>query len=126
MKNIRPGIKWRNKMLQYYIEGLSKIVVKIKNGEIAETSKIKGTSHFLENSIIRKIGFTIVEPEPIDKVGFFLDYLDLVWMNSLSKGKIQFPEFSSLKKIEISGKQLMKSESKLNEYKEYFNNKACG
>lgn len=85
-------------MLQYYIEGLTKIVEKIKNGELSETSKIKGTSHFMENSIIKKIGFTIVESEPIDKMGFLMDYLDLVWMNSLSNGKIQFPKFSSLKK----------------------------
>lgn len=126
MKNIRPGIYWRNIMLQYYLNGLSKIVEKIKNGEIKKDSKIKGTSHFMANSIIKKIGFTIVDPEPIDKIGFFMDYLDLVWMNSLSKGKIYFPKFSNFKKAEISGEQLLNAEGKLNQYQEFLKNKANG
>lgn len=126
MKNIRPGIDWRNKILQYYLDGLKEIVDKIKNGEISETSNIKGTSYFLGNSITKRLGFRISEPEVMDKINFFIDYLDLVWMFSLSKGKIQFPKFGNLRKAEISSIKLMNSENKLNEYKEYFKNKACG
>lgn len=120
MVKIRPGINWKNKMLHYYIVGLAQIVDKIKNGEIPETSMIKGTSYFMRNSITRKLGFNISEPEEMDKVNFFLDYLDLFWMYSLSNGKIQFPKFRNLRKAEISSRQLMKSENKLIEYIEYF------
>ena len=125
IKNIRPGIYWRNKMLQYYINGLIKILEKIKNDEISKTAIIKGTSHFMENSIIKKLGFTIDDPEPIDKIGFFIDYLDLVWMNSLSKGQIHFPKFNNFKKAKISGEQLLNSEGKLNRYLEFLKNKTC-
>ncbi|WP_298419404.1 hypothetical protein [uncultured Kordia sp.] len=124
MKNIRPGMYWRNKMLQYYINGLSVIVKKIKNGDIAKNTTIKGTSHFMENSIIKKLGFTTVDPEPIDKVIFVLDYLDLIWMNSFSRGKIHFPKFSSLKKAEILAEELLNSENELKKYQEFLKNKA--
>lgn len=126
MMNVRPGINWRNKMLQYYLDGLTEIVEKIRNGEIPVTSMIKGTSYFMGNSITKKIGFNISEPEEIDKVNFFLGYLDLVWMYSLSKGKLQLPKYANLRKAEISCKELLKSENILNKYKEYFKSKACG
>ena len=120
IKQIKPGIDWRNRMLQYYIDDLIKIVQKIKNGSIPETSEITGTSYFMGNSLTKNLGFDTMEANPMDKANFFLSYLDLIWMYSLSRGKIQFPKFSSLQRAVISGEQLLKSENLLIKYQSYF------
>lgn len=123
MRSIPTGIKWRNKMLQYYLEGLIEIVERIKSGEIPHSAEINGTSYFMSNSLTKKIGFNILESGPMERLIFIVDYLDLIWMHSLANGQLSFPRFSNLKKAVITGDQLLKAEKKLIKYNNYIKSK---
>ncbi len=109
MRKYRAGIEIRTNLLIYHLEGLIKIIQLIEKKSIPETVNIVGTSYFFNDRTLRKMGFEIVNPSLFYKLDLFINFIDLIWMYSLSKGKLSIPKLWNAKKASISGAKLVES-----------------
>ena len=109
MRRYRAGIEIKYKLLLYHIEGLIKIIVLIEKKSIPETVSIVGTSYFFNDRTLSKMGFEIVNPSIFYRLNLFINFIDLIWMYSLSQGKLSIPKLWNAKKAIISGAKLIES-----------------
>lgn len=107
MRKYKPGIELKNRLLTYQLEGLTNIIQLIENKSIPETVNIEGTSYFFNNRTLQKIGFEIVTPSLFYRLNLFINFIDLIWMYSLSQGKLKIPKIWNAKKAVISGSSLV-------------------
>ncbi len=115
MLNTKSGSELMKKLLGYYIEGLLRIVKKIEKNELPESVIIRGSSYFFSERTAERLGFNVIETKSDEKFNILINYLDLLWMYSLSKGKLSFPRLKDVKTAEITGENLVSNKSKLNE-----------
>lgn len=109
MRKYKSGIVMRNRLLIYHLEGLLSIIRLIENKSISETVNIVGTSYFFNNKTLYKMGFEIEKPSLFYRVNLFVNFIDLLWMFSLSRGKLAIPRIWNAKKAKISGVKLIES-----------------
>jgi hypothetical protein len=115
MRKYRAGIEIRTNLLIYHIEGLIKIIQQIENKSIPETVNIVGTSYFFNDRTLSKMGFEIVNPSLFYRLNLFINFIDLIWMYSLSQGKLSIPKLWNVKKASISGAKLVESKKVIEE-----------
>ena len=109
MRKCKSGIELRNRLLMYHLEGLLKLIELIENKSITETVNIVGTSYFFNNKTIHKMGFEVLNPSFFYRLNLFVNFIDLIWMYSLSQGKFSIPRLWDAKKASISGAKLIES-----------------
>jgi hypothetical protein len=107
MRKYKSGIELRNRLLTYQLEGLTNLIQLIENKNIHETVNIVGTSYFFNNRTLQKMGFEIVNPSLFYRLNLFVNFIDLIWMYSLSQGKFSIPKIWNAKKASISGSKLL-------------------
>jgi len=107
MRKYKSGIELRNRLLTYQLEGLTNLIQLIENKSIHETVNIVGTSYFFNNRTLHKMGFEIVNPSLFYRLNLFVNFIDLIWMYSLSRGKFSIPKIWDAKKASISGSRLL-------------------
>ena len=107
MRKYKSGIELRNRLLTYQLEGLTNIIKLIENKSIHETVNIVGASYFFNNRTLQKMGFDIVNPSLFYRLNLFVNFIDLIWMYSLSQGKFSIPKLWNAKKASISGGRLL-------------------
>ena len=122
MTAANAGPKFKKQMLNYYLDGLLKIVEKIEGNELPESVVIRGSSYFFSDRTAKKLGFTLLEGSLATKINLFVNYLDLIWMYSLSRGRLSFPSLRNIKAGEITGQQLVLSKNKLLKMNSLVNN----
>lgn len=109
MRKYKSGIEIRNRLLIYHLEGLINLIHLIENQEIPETVSIVGTSYFFNNKTVHRMGFEIEKPSFFYRLNLFINFIDLIWMYSLSKGKFSMPKIWNARKASISGSQLIEN-----------------
>jgi hypothetical protein len=109
MRKNKPGVEMRNRLLMYHVEGLIKLTQLIETKSVPETVNIVGTSYFFNNRTLHKMGFEIVNPSLFYRLNLFVNFIDLIWMYSLSQGKLSIPKLWNVKKASISGAKLIES-----------------
>ena len=109
MRKYKAGMEIRNRLLMYHVEGLIKIILLIENKSLPETVHIVGTSYFFKERTLHKLGFEIETPSLFYRLNLFINFIDLIWMYSLSQGKLSMPKLWNVKKASISGAKLMES-----------------
>ena len=115
----RRGVNWQSTLLIYYIEGLLEIIREIENSEVPESIEIRGSSYFFSGRTAQRLGFKTKETGIFEKLNFIINYLDLVWMYSLSKGKLHFPGLKDVKTATTTGKKLKEKKDNLLRLKTY-------
>jgi len=106
-RNQRAGVSLRNKLLMYHCEGLLNIISQIENKRIPESVQIVGTSYFFNERTLQKLGFQIEKASLFYRANLFINFIDLFWMYSLSRGKLSFPALWDAKKAAIKGDKLV-------------------
>lgn len=111
MRKYKAGIEFRNRLLLYHLEGLIQIIRLIENKSIPETVNIVGTSYFFNDRTLSKMRFEIVNPSLFYRLNLYMNFIDLIWMYSLSQGKLSIPRLLNAKKASISGDKLIESKN---------------
>ena len=106
MKLKDKGLQARYKILSYYIEGLLKIISEIESGKISSELSIEGTSYFFSDNTAVKLGFKLQKPLFYYYFNFILNFVDLCFMYSYSKGKFTIPRIFNIKRAVISPAEL--------------------
>jgi len=121
MTNIRPGVRFRNQMLSYFLDGLLGIVDKIEANELSESVIIQGNSYFFNARTARKLGFELSETSVAVRINLLINYFDLTWMYSLSRGRLSFPKIKDVQTGEITGACLVMNKEKLTRLNAFLN-----
>jgi len=113
LRKFKSGIPLRNRIMMYHLEGLLNIIALIENKRIPASVNIIGTSYFFKERTLNNLGFQIEEATLFYRLNLFINFIDLFWMYSLSKGKIAIPTVWDAKKATIIGETLMTQKIKL-------------
>lgn len=113
LKGHRTGRALKSKILEYYLEGLLKLVSEIENGNLSKELQITGSSYFFSDRSTKNLGFELSDASLAEKVNIIFNYLDLTWMYSIANGKLSFPDLKNVKNAKIKGKTLVQSKPKL-------------
>jgi len=106
-RNFKPGMEWRNRLLAYHLEGLLYLISLIENKQIPESVTLVGTSYFFNDRTLKRLGFQIEKASTFYRANLFLNFIDLFWMYSLSRGKVSMPALWKAKKARIQGAALV-------------------
>jgi hypothetical protein len=120
MLGVKVGAPLRNKLLAYYFEGLLKVIERLEEGKIPPTVLIKGSSYFFSERTAKRLGFEVFETDASVRFNIVLNYLDLTWMYSLSRGKLSFPKIKGVQTAQITGEKLLLQKATLERYYQYF------
>lgn len=115
MRKVKPGIEMRNRILMYQLEGLLNIIQQIESNKIPQTVNIIGTSYFFSDRTLKKLGFEIVKPSLFYRLNILVNFIDLTYLYSLSKGRFTIPNLLSVKKASISGDKLVENKKNIEE-----------
>lgn len=107
LRRYKSGTGLRNRIMMYHLEGLLNIISLIENKRIPETVNIIGTSYFFNDRTLSSLGFQIEKATLFYRINLFINFIDLFWMYSLSKGKVAIPAVWDAKKAKITGDTLV-------------------
>ena len=113
LRKVKSGIELRNRTLLYHVEGLLNIISLIEKKQIPETVSVVGTSYFFNDRTLNKLGFQIEKASLYYRVNLFINFIDLIWMYSLSRGKVSMPALWDAKKATIKGDKLVAQKKQL-------------
>lgn len=109
MLKYKAGIKFRNRILLYHLEGLLNIIQEIEEKKIPETVIISGTSYFFNERTMLKFGFEKEKPLLSYKFNLLMNAVDLFWMYSLAQGRLSIPKIWKVQKATVQGQKLVEN-----------------
>lgn len=99
----------RNRIIRYQLEGLLAIVRKLELEEIPRTVVISGTTYFLGERSAQKLGFQSAPAPFALRINLIINFLDLLWMYSVSNGRFAVPAVWKPICVRTTGEDLLAS-----------------
>ena len=119
----QKGVPAKKKIMLYYLNGLMQIIKEIESKKLPHEINVIGVSYFFNQKTATKIGFTIERVGIVRRLLFFVDYVNLFFMYSYSRGRLTFPNVLKVKKVKISGEKLLNSKDIINRLIQLIQNK---
>ena len=113
LRKVKSGTTLRNRIMLYHLEGLLKIIQLMEDRRIPISVNIIGTSYFFNDRTLANLVFQLEKATLFYRINLFINFIDLFWMYSLSKGKIAIPKVWNAKKASIQGELLLQQKTKL-------------
>lgn len=113
LRKYKSGTPLRNRIMMYHLEGLLKLIQLMEDNRIPTSVNIIGTSYFFNDRTLTNLGFQLDQATLFYRINLFINFIDLLWMYSLSKGKLAIPSVWDAKKASIKGDILLLQKSKL-------------
>ncbi len=102
-------------LLSHYFKALITIIERIENEELSPKVTIVGHSYFFNNRTAEKLGFTISKASFFWKLNSVIQFIELSYLYSFSRGKWVFPKFWKVQRAEITGSDLVTKKEILEE-----------
>ena len=112
LRKYKSGTVLRNRIMMYHVEGLLRLIQLIEGKHIPASVHIIGTSYFFSQRTLSNLGFQTEKATLFYRVNLFINFIDLFWMYSLSKGKLAIPTVWDAKKAKITGDALVVQKTK--------------
>jgi hypothetical protein len=112
LRKYKSGTPLRNRIMMYHLDGLLKLIQLIEVKHIPASVNIIGTSYFFSERTLDQLGFQIEKATLFYRINLFINFIDLFWMYSLSKGKFAIPAVWDTKKAMITGDALVAQKTK--------------
>ena len=94
-------------LLGHYFKALLTIIERIENEQLSPEVKIVGHSYFFNDRTAKKLGFTISDAATFWKLNSIVQFIELTYLYSFSKGQWALPKFWKVKRAEITGRELV-------------------
>jgi hypothetical protein len=112
LRKYKSGTEFRNRIMMYHLEGLLRLIQLIEEKHIPASVHIIGTSYYFSKRTLSNLGFQTEKATLFYRVNLFINFIDLFWMYSLSKGKLAIPTVWDAKKAKITGDALVVQKTK--------------
>lgn len=99
--------------MRYHLEGILNIIQLMENKQIPSSVNIIGTSYFFNDRTLTNLGFQLEKANLFYRINLLINFIDLFWMYSLSKGNLAIPSVWDAKKASIKGDILLQQKVKL-------------
>ena len=116
------NFKWSNRgkyvqrtLLNHYFKALITIIERIENKQLSPEVKIVGHSYFFNSRTAKKLGFKVSKASIFWTLNSVLQFIELTYLYSFSKGKWEMPKFWKVKRAEITGSELLNKKEILKE-----------
>ena len=83
------------------------IIERIETEQLPPSVKIVGHSYFFGDRTAEKLGFTVSKAGSFWVINSCLQFIELTYLYSFSRGKLAFPKFWKVQRAEISGHNLV-------------------
>jgi hypothetical protein len=93
------GRQRRQFILQQYLEGLQHLIEKLEKEQRFDLV-IRGTSYIVNERTGQKVGFEVVQTDPMQKIVLFFNYFNLMASMSIAKGRFSIPNLLLVKTYE--------------------------
>lgn len=103
----------KRQILVYYLEGLIKLIEMIEEKRVSPDVVIEGNTYFVNKRTSQLIGLSLTRTGKFKKACLYLNFLDMLWMHSLTCKKIQLPSLSHSGYLKGTGRQLVANKHKL-------------
>jgi len=101
------GINVQRTLMAHYFKALLTIIERIENDQLNPNVKIVGHSYFFNDRTADRLGFKISKASIFWTLNSVLQFVELSYLYSFSKGKWAFPKFWKVKRAEIIGSDLV-------------------
>ena len=101
------GLFVQKTLLNSYFKALITIIERIETKQLSPEVKIVGHSYFFNDRTAEKLGFKVSKASIFWTINSILQFIELTYLYSFSKGKIEIPKFWKVKKAEITGSELV-------------------
>lgn len=113
MKWADRGMRANRKILAYYFEGLLNIIKELETGVLPMSLTISGTSYFFSDRTAERLGFRLEKPSLFYRLNLIFAFVELFWMYSYAHGQWRIPNVFAIKKVVISGDELVKQKDRI-------------
>ena len=113
LRKYNSGTPLRNRIILYHLQGLLNIIQLIEDNRIPVSVNIIGTSYFFNVRTLNSLGFELEKATLFYRINLFINFIDIFWMYSLSKGKVAVPAVWNAQKATITGGNLIDQKTKL-------------
>lgn len=107
------GFKAKKIILIYYLEGLLNLIKEIESGIVSKGINIEGASYFFSKNTVSKLGFKLMKPKIHQRLKLIINFWDLFWMYSYSKGKISIPNIFNVNRALTNGEYLCNQKNEI-------------
>jgi hypothetical protein len=107
LRGITPGPELKRTVLAFYLQGLLNIADKVAEAEDPAAVEIVGTSYFFSDRSVERMGFEVSSGGWFHRLNLMFNFLELLLLNSLTAGKVDFPNVLKVKKARMTGAQLL-------------------
>ena len=94
-------------LLAHYFMALLTIIERIENEQLSPEVQIVGHSYFFNDRTAEKLGFTISKASSFWIINSAVQFIELSYLYSFSKGMWSMPKFWKVKRAEITGSDLV-------------------
>lgn len=101
------GKKVQKRLLQHYFKALLVIIERIEIKQLSDEVNIVGHSYFFSDRTADKLGFKVSPAGYFWVANSVLQFIELTYLYSFSRGKLAFPKFWKVKRAEIKGADLV-------------------
>jgi len=101
------GKKAQKMILAHYFKALLTIIERIESNQLSPDVKLVGHSYFFNDRTAQKLGFTISKASFFWVLNSVVQFVELSYLYSFSKGKWAMPKFWKVKRAEITGSDLV-------------------
>ncbi len=106
----------KRKIIYNYLRGLLNIISDIERKKFSPDSKFVGFTHVVDDKSAIKFGFAVKKIPKHRQFMFLMDFLNLSLLLSFAKQKPSFPNLRRLKRIEITGENLLRKKTIIEQY----------
>ena len=103
----------QRQLLSYYLEGLLAIVDELEQGHIEPSLRIVGASYFFSERTAESLGFQLIPPSAPEKINIYMNFFDLFWMYSFSRGRLVMPRLNQIRKVKATAADLAQHAQKM-------------
>ncbi|MBW8241592.1 hypothetical protein K1F50_02185 [Muricauda oceani] len=97
------GNQRRSFIIQQYLEGLLHL---LEHTDLEPDTTIRGTSYIINKRTAKRLGFTVVPTDFLQKMILAYNYLNVLVTYSMAKGKLSFPKISKTITFEATLKDI--------------------